>query len=132
MNYFRFFLLVLVSIFSRIAFADYNQPNLEKIKLYTSFDAFRASDNPMPITWRTTVSLVINGQAVKGFNEGSVSSKQSYILLDRTFNLQSISFASFYLYTETASYNCTADAMPLTVQNEAKIHFVCQYDNIHE
>lgn len=119
--------ILLLSFLSQSAFADAKTMETDKkIKLYLVYGPVN-----MGFTTPVDVSIVINGQLVMAKNHPGMNEFDSYVEVNNIYNGQGISEAQFNWLIQGKSYRCTADNLPLLVQDGdsqtgTKIHFICQ------
>ena len=120
--------MVILSSASFIASAQTATQHSEpKIKLYTNWGMAMIGVNA-PVD----ISLVINGQPIIAKNHPDIYYAQSYVEVDKSFNLQVVTQAKFSWLREGKAYVCVADDLPRQVQEGdfynggTKIHFACK------
>jgi len=116
-------LLLSLTSYSTPVMADQNQDS--KIKLYTYYTYYTL---PTPFQSPVDISMVINGQLMLLKNHSD--SLYSYVEVDRSLNFQEITQAQFSWLNGGKKYQCTADELPLYVQEGpfgtgTSIHFSC-------
>ncbi|MBA3535296.1 MAG: hypothetical protein H0T84_01605 [Tatlockia sp.] len=84
----------------------------------------------MGFTTPVNVSIVINGKLVIAENHPGMNDFDSYVEVSNAYNGQEISETQFTWLIHGKNYRCTADNLPLVVQDGdsntgTKIHVTC-------
>jgi hypothetical protein len=119
------FIMLLLMGCSTLVMANQGEPE-SKIKLYTYYGNIMVGINEA-----VDVSMVINGQLMILKNHPSVSAGDSYVEVERSLDYQEITQAKFTWLNGGKKYQCTADDLPLYVQEGSfgtgtSIHFDCK------